>query len=123
MLNLSKQVFFDGLRHADDPPISRNRLGAFLQEVFFNYRTLLEIHQNLLSRLHQRQEEQHPRLGPIGDLIYDAALNWQDAVTEYGIHYPKAKYAVDDERLTNAKFKAFLEVRRSLSKYCLMFWN
>lgn len=109
-LRTMESVFYDGIRQADEPVIERARLSTFLEEVFYNYASLLEIHQTLLSKLHSRQEEQHPRLGAIADLIYDAALHWQDAVTDYGVHYPKAKYAIDEERRTNPAFRAFLEV-------------
>jgi hypothetical protein len=104
-------VYIYGLRTADEPIVERTRLEVFLDDVFHNYRSLLDVHTNLLEKLHSRQEEQHPRIGPISDLIYDAALKWQDAIIEYGSHYPKAKYAWEQEKRTNPKFAAFLEVR------------
>jgi hypothetical protein len=106
------QVYIDGLRSADEPIVDRLRLEIFLDDVFHNYRSLLEIHTDLLEKLHARQEEQHPRVGSVSDLIYDAALRWQDAIIEYGSHYPKAKYAWEHERRTNSKFAAFLDVSR-----------
>jgi hypothetical protein len=104
------QVYIDGLRSADEPIVDRLRLEIFLDDVFHNYRSLLEIHTDLLEKLHARQEEQHPRVGSVSDLIYDAALRWQDAIIEYGSHYPKAKYAWEQERRTNPKFATFLDV-------------
>jgi len=102
------------LRSADEPIVDRLRLEIFLDDVFHNYRSLLEIHTDLLEKLHARQEEQHPRVGSVSDLIYDAALRWQDAIIEYGSHYPKAKYAWEHERRTNPKFAAFLDVSLSV---------
>jgi hypothetical protein len=104
------QVYIEGLRSADEPIVDRLRLEIFLDDVFHNYRSLLDIHTDLLEKLHARQEEQHPRIGAISDLIYDAALRWQDAIIEYGSHYPKAKYAWELEKRTNPKFAAFLDV-------------
>lgn len=98
------------MRSSDEPIIDRSRLEIFLDDVFHNYRSLLDIHTDLLEKLHARQEEQHPRVGPIGDLIYDAALRWQDAIIEYGTHYPKAKYAWEEEKMNNPRFAAYLEV-------------
>jgi hypothetical protein len=108
-------VYIDGLRSADEPIVDRLRLEIFLDDVFHNYRSLLDIHTDLLEKLHARQEEQHPRIGAVSDLIYDAALRWQDAIIEYGSHYPKAKYAWEHERRTNSKFAAFLDVSLSSS--------
>lgn len=71
------------------------------------------IHEELLRNLHARQEEQHPTMGPISDLIYDAALKWGDAYQEYASNLPKALFAIDEEKKNNPKFVAFLEVRIS----------
>lgn len=102
-------MFIDGLREADDPIIDRSRLEVFLDEIFHNYRSLLDIHSGLLASLHARQEEQHPKVGAIGDLIYDAALRWQEAIIEYGSHFPKAKYALNEEKRNNPRFVQFLD--------------
>jgi len=110
LIVLFYQVYIEGLRSADEPIVDRLRLEIFLDDVFHNYRSLLDIHTDLLEKLHARQEEQHPRIGSISDLIYDAALRWQDAIIEYGSHYPKAKYAWELEKRTNPKFAAFLDV-------------
>lgn len=108
-LKVIEDVFIDGLREADDPIIERTRLEVFLDEVFHNYRSLLDIHSSLLASLQARQEEQHPRVGAIGDLIYDAALRWQEAIIEYGAHFPKAKNALNEEKRSNPRFAQFLE--------------
>lgn len=50
-------------------------------------------------------------MGPISDLIYDAALKWGDAYQEYASNLPKALFAIDEEKKNNPKFVAFLEVR------------
>ncbi|KAH8084690.1 Dbl homology domain-containing protein, partial [Filobasidium floriforme] len=114
-LRVIETVYIDGLRSADEPIVDRLRLEIFLDDVFHNYRSLLEIHTDLLEKLHARQEEQHPRVGSVSDLIYDAALRWQDAIIEYGSHYPKAKYAWEQERRTNPKFATFLDQCRNAS--------
>jgi len=104
-------LFVGGLRIAERGiVIERTRLEIFLDDAFHNYRSLLEVHQNLLENLHFRQLEQHPRFGMISDLLLDAALNWQDAYMEYVTHYPIAKAKVQEEELKNPKFAAFLKV-------------
>ena len=104
-------LFVGGLRIAEKGIIiERTRLEIFLDDAFHNYRSLLEVHQNLLENLHFRQLEQHPRFGMISDLLLDAALNWQDAYMEYVTHYPIAKAKVQEEEVKNPKFAAFLKV-------------
>ncbi|KAJ9125819.1 hypothetical protein QFC24_002603 [Naganishia onofrii] len=102
-------VFVEGLRMADEPIVDRFRLPEFEADVFHNFGSLRMIHEELLRNLHARQEEQHPRMGPISDLIYDAALQWGDAYQEYASNLPKALFAIDEEKKNNPKFSAFLE--------------
>lgn len=64
----------------------------------------------MLEKLQDRQLKQHPNIGMISDLIYDAALNWRGAYIEYGTHYPIAKYKIEQEQEKNPRFAAFLEV-------------
>lgn len=104
-------LFVNGLRVAEKGiVIERTRLEIFLDDAFHNYRSLLEVHQNLLENMQNRQLEQHPRFGMVSDLLLDAALNWQDAYMEYVTHYPIAKAKVQEEELKNPKFAAFLKV-------------
>nr|GFD60935.1 hypothetical protein [Tanacetum cinerariifolium] len=79
----------------------------FEADVFHNFGSLRMIHEELLRNLHARQEEQHPTMGPISDLIYDAALKWGDAYQEYASNLPKALFAIDEEKKINPKFVAF----------------
>jgi hypothetical protein len=105
------QLFVNGIRTAERGiVIERTRQEVFLDDVFHNYRSLLEVHSQLLDNLHARQLEQHPRFGMISDLLFDAALNWQEAYMEYVTHYPIAKAKVHEEEARNPKFAAFLKV-------------
>ncbi|KAK6905920.1 hypothetical protein I203_106755 [Kwoniella mangroviensis CBS 8507] len=107
-LETIETLFVNGLRLADPAVIDRNRLDVFLDEAFHNYRSLLEVHSKLLENLQFRQLEQHPHFGMISDLIFDAALNWQEAYMEYVTHYPIAKAKVQEEEARNPKFASFL---------------
>lgn len=93
--------------------IDRSRLDDFVDEVFHNYRSILEVHQRLLEDLQERQIEQHPNFGMVSDLLLNAALNWNAAYLEYTPHYPLAKARVDRETEENPRFKAFLDVSTS----------
>ncbi len=109
LMSTSLQVFVQGLRYSDQPIIERSRLELFIDDVFHNYANLLDIHERLLESLHNRQMEQHPRVGAIGDLVYDAALQWQEVYLEYTANYPKAKYALEQETASNRAFAQFLD--------------
>jgi hypothetical protein len=109
-LETIERLFVDGLRQADVPIIDRSRLEIFLDDAFHNYRSLLEVHTDLLEKLHDRQSKQHPQFGTVSDLLLDAALNWQDAYMEYVTHYPISKAKVQEEQQRNPRFAAFLEV-------------
>lgn len=109
-LETMESLFVDGLRQADVPIIDRSRLEIFLDDAFHNYRSLLEVHSDLLEKLHDRQTKQHPQLGTVSDLLLDAALNWQDAYMEYVTHYPISKAKVQEEQQRNPRFATFLEV-------------
>jgi hypothetical protein len=109
-LETMESLFVDGLRQADVPIIDRSRLEIFLDDAFHNYRSLLEVHSDLLEKLHDRQTKQHPLFGTVSDLLLDAALNWQDAYMEYVTHYPISKAKVQEEQQRNSRFAAFLEV-------------
>ncbi|WVQ97641.1 hypothetical protein IAU59_004755 [Kwoniella sp. CBS 9459] len=108
-LETIETLFVNGLRLAEPAVIDRNRLDVFLDEAFHNYRSLLDVHSRLLENLQFRQLEQHPNFGIISDLIFDAALNWQEAYMEYVTHYPIAKAKVQEEEGRNPKFAAFLQ--------------
>lgn len=103
------ELFVTGLQEAEIPIIERSRLDQFLDHAFHNYRSLLQVHQDLLEKLQARQLEQHPSVGAIADLVFDAALNWQDAYMEYVTHYPIAKAKVQEEQIKNPRFAQFLE--------------
>lgn len=109
-LETMESLFVDGLRQADVPIIDRSRLEIFLDDAFHNYRSLLEVHSDLLEKLHDRQTKQHPHFGTVSDLLLDAALNWQDAYMEYVTHYPISKAKVQEEQQRNPRFATFLEV-------------
>lgn len=112
------EIFITPLREADRPIIDRSRLEVFIHDVFHNYRSILGQHERLLSQLHERQLEQHPNFGKVSDLIYDAALNWNEAYMEYMPNFPIAKAKVDDEKRRNPAFAAFLDVSTSTNELC-----
>ncbi|GMK54133.1 hypothetical protein CspeluHIS016_0107190 [Cutaneotrichosporon spelunceum] len=102
-------LFVTPLRESDKAIIERSRLEVFIDDVFHNYRSLLDVHERLLADLHQRQLEQHPQFGIVSDLMLNAVLLWHEAYIEYLPHYPIAKAKVDEEQARNPAFAAFLD--------------
>ncbi|KAI0035294.1 Dbl-like domain-containing protein [Vararia minispora EC-137] len=102
-------MYVQPLLHADPPVIPRERVRAFVAEVFNNFAQLHAHHQRLLERLHATQLNEHPVVHSITAAVFDAALNWREAYMEYITNYPKAEYRIVDEMATNPAFKEFVE--------------
>lgn len=98
------------MRAAAPAVIPRDRLSAFIRDVFWTYNDVLVHHRKLLNRLHEIQREEHPHIRSITAPIYDAALNWQDAYMEYVPHYPISAFRIQEELGNNPAFKAFHDV-------------
>jgi RhoGEF domain len=104
-------MYIQPLRAADPPIIPRDRLSAFITDVFHNFDVLQLQHRRLLDRLHAIQRDEHPAIHSITAAIFDAAINWREAYMEYITNYPIADYRIDDEMANNSAFKDFVEVR------------
>ena len=104
------QMYVQPLRSIDPPIIPRERLDSFIQDVYHNFGELHAHHRKLLDQLHEIQREEHPMIRTITAPLFDAALNFRDSYMEYVPNYPIAAYRIDDEMVTNEKFKAFCEV-------------
>lgn len=102
-------LFISPLRNSDRQIIPRARLETFVDDVFHNYRSILDVHRSLLSELQARQIEQHPKFGMVSDLLLNAALNWHEAYLEYMPNYPLSKAKIDAEKAKNPAFAHFLE--------------
>jgi hypothetical protein len=108
--HLIQQLYITPLRTADPPVIGRDRLDRWIAEVFGNYKEILAVHRNLLHRLTKRQRDQHPVIGSVTDLIFDAILQWGDSYMNYAANYPIAKWKIDRELRNNPSFKEFFDV-------------
>lgn len=109
-LEAIETIFINPLREAEQPIIDRSRLDVFIHDVFHNYRSLLEVHRQLVRDLQELQVQQHPKLGVIAEPILNAALNWNEAYQEYSPHQPIAMAKVEDEKAKNPAFAKFLDV-------------
>ena len=104
-------MYVQPLRSAEPSIIPRERLSAFITDVFHNSGTIHLQHRELLDRLHAIQREEHPVIHSVTAAIFDAAQNWHDEYMKYITNYPIAKYRIVDEMGNNPAFKDFVEVR------------
>src|SRR6266403_616475 len=104
-------MYVQPLRSAAPSIIPRDRLLAFITNIFHNFGAIHLQHRKLLDRLHAIQREEHPVINSVTAAIFDAALNWRDEYMEYITNYPIAEYHIVDEMANNTAFKEFVEVR------------
>ena len=107
----SLQLFIKPLRSATPAIIGPERIDNFIWQVFHNWMDVLAIHRQLLDRMARRQQEHHPVITGVNDLVFDALMQWGDAYREYAANYPIAKWRVDKERRNNPAFADFFDVR------------
>jgi hypothetical protein len=104
-------MYVQSLRAAEPSIIPRDRLSAFITDVYHNFGALHLQHRKLLDCLHVMQREEHPVIHSVSAAIFDAALNWREEYMEYITNYPIAEYRIVDEMANNPMFKEFVEVR------------
>jgi hypothetical protein len=104
-------MYVQPLRSAEPSIIPRERLSAFITDVFHNFGAIHLQHRKLLDRLHAIQLDEHPVINSVTAAIFDAALNWREEYIEYIPNYPIAEYRIVDEMANNPAFKEFVEVR------------
>ncbi|KAI0272596.1 Dbl-like domain-containing protein [Gloeopeniophorella convolvens] len=102
-------MYVQPLRAAEPPIVPRDRLAAFITDVYHNFGALHAHHRKLLDRLHAIQRDEHPVINSVTAAIFDAALNWREAYMEYITNYPIAEYRIVDEMANNPAFKEFVE--------------
>jgi hypothetical protein len=104
-------MFVQPLRSVEPSIIPRERLSAFITDVFHNFGAIHLHHRKLLDSLHAIQQDEHPVINSVTAAIFDAALNWREEYMEYITNYPIAEYRIVDEMENNPAFKEFVEVR------------
>ncbi len=104
-------MYVQPLRSVEPTVIPRDRLSAFITDVFHNFGAIHLQHRKLLDCLQAIQREEHPVINSVTAAIFDAALNWREEYMEYITNYPIAEYHIVDEMANNIAFKEFVEVR------------
>ena len=65
-------MFINGLRNAPRPIIRPARLAEFIQDVFGNFNELQRLHERMIVTLFNRQQEQHPIIQSLSDIVLDS---------------------------------------------------
>lgn len=94
-----------------DPPVitPETRLRTFRNEVFQNITDILARHRVSLSKLFERQREQHPLISSIADIELDSALEVQPDYEAYIKQYPIAEGRHRRELKSNPAYNVFIE--------------
>ena len=114
-IDLSLQLYINGLRKANPPVIPPADLEEFIEEAFGNILDLRECNRRFLEVMYVRQREEGPVIKRIGDVFLTAAAEFRTVYPIYVGHLPVAEKRIKDESESNAEFKRFLEVWLSLS--------
>ncbi|KAG6829150.1 hypothetical protein H0H92_005555 [Tricholoma furcatifolium] len=99
--------FIRPLRRAN-PPVVRD-VDEFVEDVFSGLLDLRECNRRLIEVMYVRQREEGPVIRAIGDVMFDAAVEFRLPYPAYIGHHPIAEKRLKEEIDNNPEFKAFLE--------------
>ncbi|KAG6373463.1 hypothetical protein JVT61DRAFT_6616 [Boletus reticuloceps] len=109
-LQLIEEVFVEPLNSASPPIIGDvNRQQNFMSIVFCNLDQIRLHHERMLEALFDRQQEQHPLVQSVADIILESALQFQGDYESYIKHYPLAEQRHRTELKYNKRYQEFLQ--------------
>ncbi|KAG8213014.1 hypothetical protein J3R82DRAFT_11404 [Butyriboletus roseoflavus] len=109
-LKLIKEVFVEPLASASPPIISdTNRQQNFMSTVFWNLDQICICHERMLVALFERQQEQHPLVQSVADIILESAFEFQADYESYIKHYPLAEQRHRTELKYNKRYQEFMQ--------------
>ncbi|KAG6841126.1 hypothetical protein C0991_001695 [Blastosporella zonata] len=110
-LDLVDVHFIRPLRRAN-PPVVRD-VDEFIEDVFGGLLDLRECNRRLIEVMYVRQREEGPVIRAIGDVMFDAAVEFRLPYPAYIGHHPVAEKRLKDEIDDNPAFKVFIEPSRN----------
>ncbi|KIK63091.1 hypothetical protein GYMLUDRAFT_163599 [Collybiopsis luxurians FD-317 M1] len=110
-LEAVQNVYITPLMQSQPPIIHPNQLQGFIAEVFHNFSQILSHHQRMLGALFDRQQEQHPLIQSIADIILNATLksDFRSAYETYIKHYPLSESRHRMELRRNTAYQSFIQ--------------
>ncbi|KAG6909363.1 hypothetical protein DXG01_000802 [Tephrocybe rancida] len=106
-LDLVDVNFIRPLRRAN-PPVVRD-VDEFIEDVFGGLLDLRECNRRLIEVMYVRQREEGPVIRAIGDVMFDAAVEFRLPYPAYIGHHPVAEKRLKDEIDNNPAFRIFIE--------------
>ncbi|KAG0250360.1 RHO1 GDP-GTP exchange protein 2 [Mortierella polycephala] len=105
-LELMEEIFITPLRSGSivDP----EKLEALIEDVFLNYKEIIEVNKKLLKALRIRQEEQ-PLVESIGDILLSHIVEFEEIYSRYVPRIALSEFAYKKEEAQNPKFAQFLQ--------------
>ncbi|TIC16141.1 hypothetical protein E3Q10_00319 [Wallemia mellicola] len=101
-LHFLEEVFVPPIR--DSNMIPEERRAQFVKDAVFNLSNLVANHKRGLMRIFERQNEEHPLIESVADLILRACIIWQDDYEAYIKHWPIQEATLKAEMRNNKKF-------------------
>lgn len=83
-------------------------MDEFIEDVFLNYKEILELNKRLLEEMRVRQEEQ-PLVERIGDILLSHVIGFEAAYKRYIPRIALSEFAYKKEEAQNPKFAQFLK--------------
>ncbi|KAG0291667.1 RHO1 GDP-GTP exchange protein 2 [Linnemannia gamsii] len=105
-LELLQEIFINPLMAGNI--VSPDKLETLIDDVFLNFKEILELNKLLLADLRVRQEQQ-PLVESIGDVFLPHIAGFEQAYSRYIPRIALSEFAYKKEAAQNPTFKAFLD--------------
>ncbi|KAF9903889.1 RHO1 GDP-GTP exchange protein 2 [Linnemannia zychae] len=105
-LELLEEIFINPLMAGNI--VSPDKLQTLIEDVFLNFKEILELNKLLLADLRARQEQQ-PLVESIGDVFLPHIAGFEQAYSRYIPRIALSEFAYKKEAAHNPTFKAFLD--------------
>ncbi|KAF9118650.1 RHO1 GDP-GTP exchange protein 2, partial [Mortierella sp. GBA39] len=105
-LELLQEIFINPLMAGNIVPL--DKLETLIEDVFLNFKEILELNKLLLADLRARQEQQ-PLVENIGDVFLPHIAGFEQAYSRYIPRIALSEFAYKKEAAQNPTFKAFLD--------------
>ncbi|KAF9189116.1 RHO1 GDP-GTP exchange protein 2 [Haplosporangium sp. Z 11] len=105
-LELMEEIFITPLRAGGI--VDAEKLETLIEDVFLNYKEIIEVNKKLLKALRLRQEEQ-PLVESIGDILLSHIVDFEDIYSRYVPRIAFSEFTYKKEEAQNPKFAKFLQ--------------
>ena len=108
-LDMVEEGFINPLKRTK-PSVVRSGIDEFIDDVFGVILNLRECNRRLVEAMRIRRQEEGSVIRSIGDLVFEAVIDFMSPYPAYVGHHPVAERRLKDEIDYNPYFRIFLEV-------------